>query len=219
MNCHHFRYIDPSGKNGGIQAVLFDLGNVIFPFSHNLAAEKIGGASPLSDREIFRRIFDSGLEARFDRGLLSPKEFYRELKKILSLDMTYEEFTEAWNNIFSLNENVIDLIHNLKQNGYPVYILSNTNVLHFDYLRKIYPFLETLDGFFLSFEIGMRKPDRRIFEHAVSGIGTTARAIVYIDDKPEYVTAAEEVGLRAILFDNADGLRRSFQELGINLRG
>lgn len=198
-----------------IQVILFDLGNVIFPFSHTRAAEKMRAFSPLPTGEIFRRIFESELEARFDRGLLSPEEFHRELKQALSLDMDYPVFVDAWNDIFSLNEEVEDLIHRLKYNRYPVYVLSNTNALHINHLRKTYPFLGSLDGFFLSFELGVRKPDRRIFESAVSGIDVPARAIAFTDDKPEFISAADETGLRAILFRNARELERSLRKLGV----
>lgn len=199
------------------KAIAFDLGNVIFPFSHLKIVENLSPGSPFPPDEIFRRIFESGLEKEFDLGHYSPEEFFFKVKTELELEFDMEKFKEAWNSIFTVDENVVNLMLNLKKYGYPVYVISNTNELHYKYLVEKHQIMETVDGSILSFKVGARKPDPIIFRRAVEIIGLPAEQVVFTDDKLEFVKAAEKEGMKGIKFEGALQLAGSLTRLGFRL--
>jgi putative hydrolase of the HAD superfamily len=77
--------------------------------------------------------------------------------------LTFEEFRGIWNPIFREDREVTDAILYLKSKGCPVFLLSNTNELHFSYIIERYPIVHVLDEWILSFEAGVKKPEKVSF--------------------------------------------------------
>ena len=123
-----------------IKLFVFDLGNVILPFEHRQIATKLHAKSidfeRYSARDIFDVMFDfeKGLVNPYEEGLMSSDEFFSELKHAFRLDMDMDVFKDIWNPIFSESSRVNDAIVYLKERGYPLFLLSNTNELHFSYI-------------------------------------------------------------------------------------
>jgi putative hydrolase of the HAD superfamily len=123
-----------------IKLFVFDLGNVILPFEHRQIATKLHAKSLMqegcSPEVIFDAMFDfeSGMVNPYEEGLMSSAEFFSELKHKFWLDMDLGDFKDIWNPIFKEDPNVNDAIIYLKEKGYPLFLLSNTNELHFSYI-------------------------------------------------------------------------------------
>jgi FMN phosphatase YigB (HAD superfamily) len=84
---------------------------------------------------------------------------------------------------------------------YPLYLLSNTNCLHHDYLVREYAVFEKFaDGVF-SYSAKLAKPDRAIFDLAIRQFGVDPRHTIYLDDLTPNVEAARGAGLRAFRYD------------------
>lgn len=112
-------------------------------------------------------------------------------------------------------EETVALLGDLKAAGVPVYALSNWSGETFPLARPRYPFLEWLDGIVISGEVGITKPDPRIYAHLLDRFGLDAASTVFIDDSEVNVRAAEEVGMVARRFVDAAQLRRDLERLGI----
>ena len=84
--------------------------------------------------------------------------------------MTFKEFKRIWNGIFWKNDGMDSLVSKLKSR-YPLYLISNTNHLHFEYLKENYPILQHFKKCFPSHEVGHRKPDPKIFRRALESSG------------------------------------------------
>ena len=119
-----------------------------------------------------------------------------------------------WCEIFQLNEPVAALLHELK-GRYPLLLLSNTNEMHFDYCIERFPVLQLPDDFVLSYKLGFRKPDPRIFREAVRRSGLQAADCVYVDDIAEFAEAATAQGLRAAQYVSPEQLRADLAEFGV----
>ena len=78
--------------NSTIKAVIFDLGNVLVDFDHMIAARKIIGFTKKTPQDIFELFFDSEIVALFERGEITPLEFFAKTKKMLGLKLDYEHF-------------------------------------------------------------------------------------------------------------------------------
>jgi glucose-1-phosphatase len=79
----------------------------------------------------------------------------------------------------------------------PVAVLSNTNRVHWEAGAAQWPLLQMFDRAFLSFEIGMVKPDPEIFEHVVAALEIDADRVLFLDDNQLNVDQARASGLRA----------------------
>ncbi len=191
-----------------IKLFVFDLGNVILPFDNRQIAEKLairqknGTRTPSSTSDIFDYIFDldKGSINRYEEGLCSSMEFFRDIKERYRLDLEFEEFKEIWNNIFWENLEVNEMIVYLKAKGYPVFLLSNTNELHFMHILERYPIIHLMDEWILSFEIGAKKPDRRIFSAIFEKMDVEKDEVFYIDDIEHYVENARRLGMNGLVF-------------------
>lgn len=195
-----------------IELFVFDLGNVILPFEHRQIAKKLYERSRdkglFSPDEIFLFMFerDDGLINMYETGQMTSNEFFERLKKRYRLDLTFEEFRDIWNPIFWENHEVSEAIIYLKSKNYPVYLLSNTNELHFSYIADKYPIVHELDEWILSYEAGVKKPEKKIYDMIFDKMDVDRRNVFYIDDIDRYVEAAQGFGIQGMVFRDAGQL-------------
>ncbi len=193
--------------------LLFDLGNVILPFNHYQIAEKLARFSEsreLSDpSRIFSYLFDrqDGAVNDYEIGKMTSIEFFNQVKDRFQLIMTFDAFVPIWNEIFTENYEVSELIRSLKGKK-RLGLLSNTNPLHFDYALSIFPVLKLFDKWILSHEVGFKKPAVEIFLKAMEWASVPPTKILFIDDIKEHVEVAASVGMQAIHFTSAQQLVR-----------
>ena len=190
-----------------VRAVFLDLGNVLVRIHTDPLRRR------LPDPEAAERLFADPphpLKVALDTGRIEPAEFHARLAAELGLDMDYQEFTRLWTSIFTPEPEVERMVERLASH-LPVYLLSNTDPIHFDYIRRRIPVLDRLAGWVLSYEVGSLKPDPAIFRKALERAGTPAHATVYVDDMPRYVEAARALGIRAVQYRSPARLGR---ELG-----
>ncbi|MEI6154485.1 MAG: HAD family phosphatase [Deltaproteobacteria bacterium] len=202
-----------------IKLFVFDLGNVILPFEHRQIAtelyEKSRDKARFAPDEIFTFMFgrDKGFINDYETGQVSSEEFFGRLKERYKLDITFEKFADIWNPIFCENQEVNDAILHLKSKGYPIFLLSNTNELHFSYIIDQYPIVHELDEWILSFEAGVKKPEKRIYEMIFEKMDVHKNEVFYIDDIERYVEAAKEFGIQGMVFKDAGGLWKAINEI------
>ncbi len=204
-----------------IKLLVFDLGGVILPFEHKKIAFKLHEKSDLKDKtdpeEIFDFLFDSvnGLVNPYEEGKMSSIEFYEELKRRFRLRLFFEEFKEIWNPIFTEDQEVVEILKSLKEMGYPLFLLSNTNELHFSYIRENYPVVYLLDRWILSYEVGAKKPKKAIYDAIFENVNLAPWEVFYVDDQEQYVDAAKKLGIQAVQFVGAKNLREILKEEGL----
>ncbi|MDD5617797.1 MAG: HAD family phosphatase [Candidatus Omnitrophica bacterium] len=189
------------------RVILFDLGKVLIDFDHNIAVRKIKPFCALDEKSIYNLFFDSNITDKFEKGIISPLEFFQEVKKTLNANITYDEFVPIWNEIFSGHPGMLEILESLKDN-YPLYMVSNINQLHFKYLEdKFSEYFKYFSYIFLSYELKMRKPDARIYEAIIDYIKLPAKDIIYTDDRPELVAAAKKLNIDAFVFKSTDSFK------------
>jgi 2-haloacid dehalogenase len=107
----------------------------------------------------------------------------------------------------------VEILSKLKRAGYPLYGLSNFSIEKFEITRRKYPFLNLFDDILLSAEVGLLKPDRRIFQHLLDRIDYRATGCIFIDDSPANVSAAKHLGFHAIEYRDPEQLRAALMYL------
>ena len=201
--------IDPSK----IKAITFDLGNVLLPFSRYRAVFNLARVSGLSPLRIAVYFAVTGLWLEFDDGEFTTHEFYQRLTKDLKWEITEEEFYQAYADIFKENWKVINLLPKLKEK-YRLFIMSDINPLHVDYLPKRYNFFSNFERFITSCDIKVRKPAARAFQMMLQITGVSPDEVFFIDDRKCNVEGAKRQGIHAIHFTSERKFLSDFAKLG-----
>ena len=179
-----------------VEAFIFDIGNVLVRFRPGQAEAALArlGLSSLPDLAALQ---DLGL--RYERGALDRAGFLSALREILGHTGPDEDLTRAWQEIFQPNEPMWRLVEAL-HGHYPLYLLSNTNCLHHEYVAREYEVFEKFaDGVF-SYRAKLMKPEPEIFALAIRQFGVEPGSTVYLDDLSANVEAARAAGLRAFQY-------------------
>ncbi len=180
---------------------IFDLGNVIVDIDFNrvLGAWSDFSRVPLAN---LKQSFTMG-EAfhQHERGEISDEDFAKAMCEEMEMPLSYEQFSTAWQAVFvALRSEVIDIMHKLRAQGHRVVVLSNTNRLHTTYWPEQYPEIQAAaDHIYLSQEMGMRKPEARIYQQVLSLEGFSADDAIFFDDNADNIAGAEQLGITSIL--------------------
>ncbi len=208
-------------KKREIKAIIFDVGGVIMFYDHMIAAKQMSKLIKVSSQKIFRIISNSGKYARFtqfcEKGALS-KDYWNLLAKKLEIKkIPYHKFNRLWNNIFCPNKKMKKIIFNLKED-YKLALISNMGKEHKDYLIKKYKITGPFQISIFSCDIGIRKPDLRIYKLALKKLGLKPAEVVFIDDIKENIKGVNKIGIRGVLFKNNNQLFKDLKKLGVKIR-
>ncbi len=196
-----------------VRAAFFDVGNVLLRFSSRRVLAKIACAVKRHPIKLARYLA-SDVGERIERGEIGGEALYEIFRRQLGYRGSFAQFRELWCDHFTLDRGSHALMKAAAERV-PTYLLSNTNALHFDHIRKRYAFPHQVRGAVLSHEVGLRKPDPEIYRRALALSGTRAGETVFIDDLKPNVDAARDLGMIAIRYRGAEDLRRRFQDLGL----
>lgn len=203
-------------KNPEIKAVIFDLGNVLVNYDVGRAARRFSKAGGISQLRIWAHFFLSKFEQAYTRGEISTAEFYREASRIFKKPVPYKTFKHYWNDIFWQNPGMDRLLSRLKKH-YPLYLISNTNLLHFTHIKKQFRILRHFKKMFPSHEVKARKPELRIYRRVLKKIGLRPEETVFIDDMKSFIEGAKKTGMHTIRFRGLKPLIQSLKELGVHV--
>jgi putative hydrolase of the HAD superfamily len=143
---------------------------------------------------------------KLETGEINEAEFYKELNRSTGLQLSIEEIKKAWNAmLLSFREGSLQFLEKIRWK-YKVYLLSNTNLIHWNAFQQNFhskkrtrSFEEYFDKAFYSFEMGLRKPGEAIFHQVIKELQIDPRKTVFIDDSAQNIEAAKKAGLQTIL--------------------
>lgn len=203
------------------KVIVFDLGKVIFDYDLNIISKSLSKYS--KEKTLFNNMeqflySNMDLFSKYEKGLISSRDFYKKIVNLLSLqNLSFEDFSNIWNNIFTPNQEVIDLIISLSYR-YELALLSNTNELHFDFLYKKYSdFFMNFKKLHLSYLMNLRKPEKEIYEQVVRIHNVEPCDIFFTDDNQQNVYSAMIVGIKAYTFKNVSKLIQDLNSFGIEV--
>ena len=198
-----------------IDTVISDLGQVILHFDNNIFFRRLARLTGRSEEEIRAAAeADREIIRLFDLGKISAEEFYAKAKLKLDVEVSYGDFYASYCDIFSLDRPVLAVFAKLKPK-YKLVLLSNTDIMRFTFIKTKFREILIFDAYALSFDLGIMKPEPDIYRKALRLAGSRAENAVYIDDLPENIEAAENVGLKGILFTPQTDLEAELRKFGI----
>ena len=198
-----------------IKAIIFDFGNVISTFNNKLFLEKISKHSDKSIDDLNRIIYsESNLPKKYETGKISSDDFFDEIVNECALNISREDFIEAYTNIFSPIDSTFELIKKLNE-SYRIALLSNTSEWDFVYGIKKISVFDLFEKITLSFEVGEMKPNEKIFEDSLKKLGLKPEECVYIDDVKEYADKAIKLGMFGVNYISYEKLLQDLRKIGV----
>ena len=200
-----------------IKAVIFDFGNVICSFDNDTFLRSLLRYTDKRFDELKAAIYASDLPARYETGLISSEEFFREAAARGDLSAPREEFFKAFTEIFTPIPATFRLIRDLKEK-YKIGLLSNTNEFHYERCFRKMEIFPLFDSVTLSFEVKAMKPDERIYRDAVGKLRVRPGECVFIDDIEAYAEGASRLGMQGIRYLTHAFLLESLEAAGVAVR-
>jgi HAD superfamily hydrolase (TIGR01509 family) len=200
-------------SSADIKLLVFDMGHVFVDFEWESVCQGFCDSAKI-DREYFEPILKRIAALGYERGKVDTAGLIEALYDMIGVRYSHVEFNTLWNNTFRENEEMAELLQKLKGQK-PIYLLSNTNESHWQYLEETYKVSRHFDELVLSYKVGFVKPHREIYEHVLSLSGLGASDCLFIDDLPQNIAAGSELGMHTIHFQGASDLKNKLQQIGL----
>ena len=188
----------------------FDLGNVLVHFDAMIACRNVGRLVGRDEKEIFEGLYGSGIEVDYEHGNLTDEEFAQAFRQRLGVDCTTADLLHEMSAMFTPNHEILKVIDRLVAANVTLGILSNTCAAHWSWVQR--QGCQVASGWFrdavLSYEVGVMKPDAKIYRLATDVAGVDPGSVFFTDDRAENVEGAKQAGWQAELFRDADSLLR-----------
>jgi len=197
------------------KVVVFDLGKVLLNFDYGIAIKRLQTRCKISTGELRGLIDQSPLLYRYETNLLSSEQFFAEIQASSGFCGDFAEFGEMFADIFSPIKPMVRLHRDLCARKIPTYIFSNTNDLAVRHIRDRFSFFQKFHGHILSYEHNAMKPDPRIYQIVERCTGHNDAALLYIDDRPENISAGMARGWQTILHETPARTRAAVRKTGL----
>ncbi len=194
-----------------IKTIIFDLGRVLVDIDMTSFNNFFANLNSNNSDDKLQKIMSHELMRQWGRGEINPSEFHQHLCQRFDLKLAFEEFRQNWCDIFREMPGMEQLVAELAEK-YPLGLLSDTDPLHWNFVKENYPILLHFKKPALSFEIHVTKPDRQAFLTAAKMNNTPPENCLFIDDLQKNIEGAQSAGLQAIQFKDAKKLRQTLKE-------
>jgi putative hydrolase of the HAD superfamily len=195
-----------------IKNLIFDLGGVILDLSVDTTLSSFANLSGI-EKSTVKKLFVSSPEFEFyEKGGISDEDFRVFVKSLYNIDAPDDRLDACWNAmLLGFPKKKLDLLETLRGN-YNVYLLSNTNNIHLQYINNILlpranqrPSLDDLfHRAYYSHRIKKRKPDAEIFEQVLQEGNFLPRETLFLDDNQSNVEGAARLGIQTVYVVNPD---------------
>ncbi len=189
-----------------IKNIIFDLGDVIINIDLPRTTQAFAKLANISFEDSAKILKDSELFKKVETGILNEEGFRNFVREIFNhTEWTDQEIDTAWNTLLlDIPVERIDLIKRLKSK-YRLFLLSNTSAIHvkatnliLEQTTGVKSLNDLLEHLFLSYEMGVMKPDHAIFEMVLQQANLKPEETLFLDDNADNVKASIEMGIQTI---------------------
>lgn len=201
-----------------IDTIIFDVGNVLLQVENDYIQKDISKTLNLNHK-VVKSAWNKLIPNYLGKGKITEKEFWQKFFKItnsqerkIPKDLLYRELHKR----FTIFPGVIEIVKKLKENNYKLGIISDTIESHARESEK-HGLFNNFGVVILSYQVGLRKTDLKIFKLALKNLYSKPQNSVFIDDIVEYVKTARKLGINGIVFKNPKQLKNSLKKLGVKI--
>lgn len=198
-----------------IKALIFDMGGVLVRTENREARAALGLRFDKSYAEMDKIVFANKSSGRASRGEISARAHSLHVMRVLGLPESDAAISDFYDEFFlgdEVDKNLINYIQSLRSQ-YKTILLSNA----WDNLREIlaekWKIADAFDEIFVSAEMGVAKPDARIYKMVLKNLGVAPEETVFVDDFIENIESARKLGMHGIHFQERDEAMAELRKL------
>lgn len=192
-----------------IKNIIFDFGGVIVTIDQSQAVRRFEEIGLENAAECLNPYTQSGIFGELEEGKISAEEFRVELSRMAGRELSQEDCKYGWVGYCKeLPKRNLTALLKLKEEGYRIILLSNTNPFMMDWADSNgfdgvgHPLSYYFDSMYRSYEEKMMKPDVKFFRHVLYKERILPEETLFVDDGERNIAAAEKVGLRTFCPEN-----------------
>ena len=202
-------------KSGKIRNIVFDLGNTLVYFDYSYFFEGVYKLDRKLKPSLLKKYFrDNRLDVRIGAGRTNIRDSFRKLKKKFNLSIGFYDFHELYCDIFWENSQMKKFLEEkLLGSHFRLYMLSNTDSSHINFINNNFPYVRHIRKRILSYKVNSVKPEKKIFRHLIDRMKIEPAESVFIDDMKPNILTADELGFRTIHYTSHNRFLREFVKL------
>lgn len=201
-----------------IKNIVFDMGQVMIRFERKTFIERVGITDPSDQKLLRNKLYVTYEWAAMDRGTLNEESAEERILPRLPerLHEAARLLLSKWDRPILPVEGMAELVKELKENGYGIYLLSNASVRQHEYWPRV-PGAEYFDGTLISADVKLVKPQPEIYRVFYEKFHLDPAECIFIDDNHNNIEGAVYTGMQGIVFHNDMAeLREELRAAGVN---
>lgn len=198
-----------------IRGIILDYGEVLCLRPREEDTDRMAKVFGISPRQ-FATLYDKNRRA-YDRGDLTPEQYWLLVaaESRIALDDNQISLLRAWDvEMWShTNSVMIEWLEAMHRSGLGTALLSNMHTDMVAKVRREFSWIKHFDWAVFSHEVNLAKPEAKIYEYCLNGLGTAAQETLFIDDREVNIKAAQTLGIRTIRFESVAQLLAKLQKI------
>ena len=199
-----------------IKTIFFDIGGVLIDIHPERTYQYLSDSADV-EVSMVKESFPWDAHDQYERGIMNNEDWFITYKESLPQPccLKRSDFWNAWKLLLGEEKNTVNILEALNKQ-YSIWLLSNTNPKHIqDEIEKRYLFPSLVNGAVYSFDVGVRKPEKEIYEIAMQRANANPQECLFIDDLLENNQAAKQIGIEGVHFISSEQLKQELVHLGI----
>lgn len=192
-----------------IKNIFFDFGGVLFDLLTDRAIERFGQIGLPDASQRLDKYQQRGIFAELETGAIPMETFQEKLEDLCGKKLNLNDIVWAWMGyVGNVDERKMRYMLQLKERGYHIFLLSNINpyIMKWahseDFCSLHLPIDAFVEKMYLSYEVGVLKPERRFFEHVLNDTHVVPQETIFVDDGPKNIVIAQSLGLQTLCPEN-----------------
>lgn len=204
-----------------IKNIIFDFGGVLLTWNPKIILKNFTNNDKYIEL-LSEKIYKSKEWQMLDNGDITREIATKSLQKKLpnNLRNTCKNIVYHFQEYQILNEDICEIIINLKKNGFKVYALSNAHVSIYEDMKTRY-INKYFDGYIISAIEHLKKPNKEIYTRLFEKYNLNPKECFFVDDREENVRVGEKLGMLGYVFNRRDNgtikLLQEFSKYDINI--
>lgn len=202
-----------------IKNIVFDFGGVLISIDRNKAVKAFQKVGVKEAEQLLGEYHQQGIFQDVEDGHMDAETFRKELSGLCGKNLTYKEVESGWKGfVTEVSQYKLDYLNRLRKK-YKVYILSNTNPYMMGWARSCEltsagkPLDAYVDKIYASYEIGITKPERGIFDYMIKDSGLNPAETIFVDDGASNIAMGRELGFITLQPKNGEDWRTKLDKM------
>ncbi len=188
-----------------IKNIVFDMGNVLLAYTPQDYIKTVTDDEIIA-AAVLKELFYGKEWQDLDAGTITEEDAVKQVNQRIPQYAQYvQSAMDNWHSDLTPMQGMPEIVKRLKDKNYKIYLLSNTSLRFFKYKKKVEMF-HCFDGFIVSAQEKLVKPDKAIFDCICNRYNLNCEECIFIDDLQANIDGAASAGFHAHLFTGAQEL-------------